>query len=46
MVIFSCKEEKNPLKRDKSFIPKELEKYVTGVVEYKQIKKNIELINV
>lgn len=29
---------------DKASIPKELEKYVTGVVEYKQIKKNIELI--
>lgn len=29
---------------DKTSIPKELEKYVTGVVEYKQIKKNIELI--
>ena len=29
---------------DKSFIPKELENKVTGVVEYKEIKNNIELI--
>jgi signal transduction histidine kinase/ABC-type uncharacterized transport system substrate-binding protein len=29
---------------DKNFIPLDLKKYVTGVVEYKEIKKNIELI--
>ncbi|MDZ7817663.1 MAG: ABC transporter substrate binding protein [Aliarcobacter sp.] len=29
---------------DKDFIPLELKKYVTGVVEYKKIKENIELI--
>ncbi|QKE29866.1 two-component system sensor histidine kinase [Arcobacter acticola] len=29
---------------DKDFIPLELKKYVTGVVEYKEIKENIELI--
>jgi signal transduction histidine kinase/ABC-type uncharacterized transport system substrate-binding protein len=29
---------------DKNFIPKELENKVTGVVEYKDIKRNIELI--
>ena len=29
---------------DKNFIPLDLKKYVTGVVEYKDIKKNIELI--
>ena len=29
---------------DKNFIPSDLKKHVTGVVEYKDIKKNIELI--
>jgi signal transduction histidine kinase/ABC-type uncharacterized transport system substrate-binding protein len=29
---------------DKNFIPLELKKYVTGVVEYKEIKENIKLI--
>jgi signal transduction histidine kinase/ABC-type uncharacterized transport system substrate-binding protein len=29
---------------DKNYIPLDLKKYVTGVVEYKDIKKNIELI--